>query len=66
METRSENDMTSISSNITEENDDTCTVEEYFIDSCRYNDKEGIDECFKHKFNVLAHDSKNYFYFYNF
>jgi hypothetical protein len=60
MEARSENDMASISSTMTEEDDDKCTVEEYFIDSCRYNDKEGIDESFQHKFNVLAHDSNGF------
>ena len=56
MENKSVNDMTSISSAMTED-DDHCTVEEYFIDSCRYNDKEAVDECFQTKFNVLAQDS---------
>lgn len=59
MDMKSENDMSSISSTLTEEEpEETCTVEEYFIDSCRYNDKQGVDECFKFKFNILAHDGK--------
>lgn len=59
MDAKSVNDMNSVSSTMTAEDDDTCTVEEYFIDSCRHNDREGIEECFKFKFNVLAHDGKS-------
>ena len=62
MEIHSDNDMSSLSNSNTEEtpqeDGEMCTIEEYFLDSCRYNDQEGVDQCFQTKFNVAAVDSK--------
>lgn len=61
MELHSDNDMSLNSSEKTEENKvedfEMCTIEEYFLDSCRYNDREGVDQCFQTKFDIFTVDS---------